>query len=248
MASICRLAKHFLIQSCLVLGVFLSVSYAQVHAQEHQEYPDPQRYNNAIQQFEEADRDSFPPAQAILVIGSSSIRGWHGHIHQDLPEFTIIPRGFGGSHMNDVLYFADRIVIPYKPRAIVLYEGENDIAHGIPPEVVVDTFQTLIRNVHQALPDTRIYVLSIKPSIRRWDIWPEMRRANELIREICRQDERLIFVDVSTGMLGSDGTPREDIFVEDLLHMNRKGYKIWLDALRPVLQAYELPDPHIQKR
>src|SRR5690606_29530466 len=137
-------------------------------------YPDPTRFEKAILAFEEQDQKLPPPEEAILCIGSSSMRGWHGKITEDLSPLTVIPRGFGGSNMNDVLHYMDRVVLPYKPRAILLYEGDNDMAHGISPEAFLKVFQTFVARLHSELPETRVYVLSVKPSIARWEIWGKM--------------------------------------------------------------------------
>lgn len=204
------------------------------------DYPDPERFAGDIEAFEAADQTSPPPKDAVLCIGSSSMRKWHGTIQRDLAPLTIIPRGFGGSNMNDVLFFADRIVLPYQPRAIVLYEGDNDIAEGVAPEKIKDTFLKLVEKIHNPLPDTRFYILSIKPSISRWKLWPQMQAANQMIQQTCEADPRLTYVDVASGMLDSSGRPKADIFVEDELHMNAKGYVIWRDILRPVLIQKEL--------
>ena len=203
-------------------------------------YQDPARFDKEIQSFEAADLKSPPPAGGIVCIGSSSMRGWHGTIKEDLAPLTLIPRGFGGSNMNDALFYTDRIVLAYKPRAVVLYEGDNDIAHGIPPEEVAEKFQAFFQKVHKALPDCRIYVLSIKPSISRWTLWPKAQAANSLIKSQCEKDKRLTFVDLAPGMLDEQGSPRKEIFKEDKLHMTRAGYVIWRDILRPILLKGEL--------
>lgn len=203
-------------------------------------YGNPERFEETIQSFEAADKKHPPPQGAIVCIGSSSMRGWHGTIKDDLAPLTIIPRGFGGSTMNDLLHYADRVVLSYKPRAIVVYEGDNDIAQGIFPRTITDAFLTFVENVHKQLPECRIYFLSIKPSISRWHFWPEMKEANSLIAAECAKDTRLTFVDVASGMLDDEGNPRGEIFVEDNLHMNRRGYTIWRDLLRPVLLGSEL--------
>jgi lysophospholipase L1-like esterase len=205
------------------------------------EYSSPTRFEKAICDFEAADRETPPPSGAIVCIGSSSMRGWHSAIQKDLAPLTVIPRGFGGSNMNDALHYADRIVIPYKPRAIVLYEGDNDIEQQIPPEKIVATFRAFVSKVHKHLPETRIYVLSIKPSIRRWKSWPRTVVANRLLAEACAKDERLIYVDVATPMLDADGQPRKDLFQDDNLHLNRAGYVVWRDVLRPILLEAEQP-------
>ena len=202
-------------------------------------YPSPERFAGDIAAFEAADRAEPPPRGAIVGAGSSSMRGWHENIREDLAPLTVIPRGFGGSTMHDLLHYADRIVLPYRPRAVLLYEGDNDIAEGIPPRTVADTFGELTRKIHAALPGCRIYALAIKPSRARWDMWPRMKEANRLVASACAGDLRLTFVDVASPMLGEDGQPRPELFLPDNLHLNRRGYELWRDILRPVLLQRE---------
>ncbi len=225
---------------CLLLIMSLTCPGEEAPAATKQ-YSSPERFEQAILAFETADAKKFPPPGAIVCIGSSSMRGWHSTIAEDLAPLTIIPRGFGGSNMNDALHFADRIVIPYKPRAVVLYEGDNDIAGKIAPEKIRDTFRALVDKIHQAIPEARIYFISIKPSISRWKLWPRMEAANRLIQEECSGDERLVYVDVATAMLDENSEPRKELFQKDNLHLTRAGYTIWRDVLRPVLLKAELP-------
>jgi len=168
------------------------------------------------------------------------MRGWHETIRTDLAPLTIIPRGFGGSNMNDALYYADRIVLPYKPRAVVLYEGDNDIAQGIYPSKIADTFIDLVKKIHIELPQCRIYFLSIKPSISRWKMWGKMEESNGLIAKECAKDNKLMYVDVASAMLNEAGNPKEEIFLADNLHMNKLGYEIWTTILKPILLEAEL--------
>jgi len=212
---------------------------AQKARSEGKEYGNAQ-FEKEIQDFENADRKQFPPPGAIVCIGSSSMKGWHSTIVNDLAPLTIIPRGFGGSSMNDALQYVDRIVIPYKPRAVAVYEGDNDIADGISPEKIRDTFRAFVEKVHQQLPETRIYFLSIKPSIGRWKLWPQMEAANRLIENYCSGERRLVYVDMGSAMLDANKQPRKDLFQPDNLHMTRAGYEIWRDVLKPVLIKAEL--------
>jgi lysophospholipase L1-like esterase len=221
----------------IIIITFNLQSYGQVA-----EYPGPERFEEAIQKFEAEDRDNPPPPGAIVCTGSSSMRGWHENIKEDLAPLTLIPRGFGGSNMNDALHYAERIMIKYAPRAIVLYEGDNDIAQKIPPQNVVGTFRLFVNKIHSKLPDCRIYVLSVKPSISRWSMWPAMKETNRLLKEECLKKELLTFVDVASPMLNDEGEPVRELFLEDNLHMNRKGYILWRDILRPVLIEKELSE------
>lgn len=202
-------------------------------------YPDPARFERDIARFEQADAGSMPPERAVLFAGSSSIRLWHEHLVEDMAPLTVVGRGFGGSTMYDLLHYADRVVLPYKPRAIVIYEGDNDIKEGVEPEQVIEMFDALVAKVHAALPDCRVYMLSIKPSVARWALWQKMERANALFAERCGADDRLTYVDLATPLLGEDGRPVAGLFLDDQLHLNREGYKVWRDTLAPVLVGAE---------
>ncbi|MCK5849893.1 MAG: hypothetical protein KAH23_03180 [Kiritimatiellae bacterium] len=231
----------------LIAGIALALismnmpCYAQDSvSKSDKKYGDPKRFEKNIQEFQATDKEHPPPEGAIVCIGSSSMRGWRRTIQKDLAPLTVIPRGFGGSNMNDALYYVDRIVLSYKPRAIVVYEGDNDIAQGIAPKKIADTFRAFVAKVQNEYPDCRVYFLSIKPSIRRWHLWPSMQKANSLIATECTKDKRLVFVDVASGMLDDEGNPRKELFKKDNLHMTRDGYVIWRDALMPILLETEI--------
>lgn len=204
-------------------------------------WPDPARLAKDIEKFEAADQTAFPPAGAVLAVGSSSIRGWHRTIEQDLSPLTIIPRGFGGSTMYDLAHYADRVIFPYKPRAILIYEGDNDIAAGIPPVAVLQTFADLVRRIHGRLPGTRVYVLAVKPSPSRWKWWNGMSELNAMLRAACEKNPWLDFIDVATPMLDDQGKPRPELYIGDRLHLSAEGYALWTRVVREVLLEKELP-------
>ncbi len=215
-----------------VLLVLLSLTAAA-------EYPDPERFRPAIDAFLAADAESAPPHGAVVATGSSSMRGWHDRIAEDLAPLTIIPRGFGGSNMKDVRHFLDELVLRHRPRAVLLYEGDNDVAAGAAPEEILVHFDAIKARIHDVLPQTRIYILAVKPSIRRWNLWEAMSATNAMLAARAAADPRLTFVDVASPMLNEADEPRPEIFVADDLHMNGAGYDIWRDAVRPVLVAAE---------
>jgi lysophospholipase L1-like esterase len=219
----------------LVLTTTLSVQAA-----ERKTFADPARFDAAIAAFETADSLAPPPAGSIVCTGSSSMRGWHKRLAVDLAPLTVTPRGFGGSNYYDLLHHADRVILAYEPRAVLLYSGDNDVAAGIPATQIHETFMALVTRLRGRLPALRIYVIGAKPSIARWNIWPQMVEANALIRIACEADPALTYIDVSTGMLQSDGMLRPEIFREDVLHMNDLGYDAWAQIVGPVLRKGEL--------
>ena len=203
------------------------------------EYPDPERYRATIDAFLAAEADAPPPTGAIVATGSSSMRGWHGRIKDDLAPLTIIPRGFGGSNMKDVRHFLDELVLRHRPRAVLLYEGDNDTALGAAPEAILGHFDAIVAAIHAALPETRIYILAVKPSIARWHLREAVQTTNAMLASRAEAEPRLVYIDIATPMLNDAGEPHEHIFVADKLHMNGAGYDIWRDAVRPVLVEAE---------
>ncbi|WP_372367863.1 GDSL-type esterase/lipase family protein [Candidatus Uabimicrobium sp. HlEnr_7] len=193
-------------------------------------------YEKTIQQFEAKDKKSFPPQNAVLFVGSSSIRLW-GSLKDDFPEIATINRGFGGSQTSDVVYFVDRIVTLYKPKAIVFYCGENDIAAKKAVEVPIEDFKKFVIHVRKHLPKTLIYYVSMKPSPSRKNIWPKMVQANQKIAEYCKENsvvdghKNLGYIDISAVMLQNNKIDKS-IFVKDMLHMNADGYAKWTSVIR----------------
>ncbi len=160
-----------------------------------------------------------------LFVGSSSIRMWD--LKKSFPELATINHGFGGSELSDSLQFADRIVIPFQPKVVFLYAGDNDIGNGKSAEVVVKDFVTFAARLRAALPETQVVFLPIKPSLKRWTLWPEMKKANLEIEMFTKTMDHLHYLDTATPMLGADGKPMADLFKSDGLHMTEKGYALW---------------------
>lgn len=193
------------------------------------------RWEKAIAAIEKRDKANPPSEHTIFFCGSSSIVGWN--LTRSFPDLKVSNRGFGGSQIADSTHFAPRIIHPSRPATIVFYAGDNDIASGKSPEKVRADFQGFVKVVHDRLPKTRILFLSIKPSIKRWKLIEQIRKANALIEADCKKDVRLVFVDVGTGMLGSDGKPKPDLLAADGLHLSAAGYRMWSDVVRKHLEG-----------
>jgi len=195
-------------------------------------------FESEIAAFETADKTNPPPTNAILFAGSSSIRKWTT-LAQDFPGHKVINRGFGGSQLSDSIYFFDRIVLPYKPKMIVLYAGSNDINAGKTPETVVEDFKTFVRKVEAALPDTKVAFISINTSPSRWKDVEKVKQANQQIAGFAAKNDKLIFIDTFPAMLDATGKPRPELYVRDRLHLNAKGYAIWTSIIAPYLGPAE---------
>jgi lysophospholipase L1-like esterase len=195
------------------------------------------RFESNVAAYEAADKMSPPSKGEILFVGSSTIQRWDTARY--FPDLKIINRGISGSELDDALRYVDRIVLPYEPRLIVVYAGDNDISAGWISEQVAVVFERFTRAVHAKLPQTKILYIAIKPSLLRWTQIDRMRSANAIIRAYCERDDRLGFIDFDTLMLGWDEKPRPELFVQDGLHLSPQGYQMWTTVLRPYLVGPE---------
>lgn len=195
---------------------------------------DSTKWEPDIVAFEQQDAVVRRMPGGIVFVGSSSIRLWES-LHEDFPGVPIINRGFGGSRVRDSTWYADRIVTPYQPRAIVFYAGDNDLFEGRTPQQVRDDFEAFVDKVRASLPEVRIAFIAIKPSPSRATLLPRVREANALVREYAKGVGGVDYLDVFLPMLDAQGHPRPELFVEDQLHLNRSGYAIWAGVVRPWL-------------
>ena len=193
------------------------------------------RWEGDISAFEAADREEAPAPGGVVFVGSSSIRMWDT-LAEDFEGLDVVNRGFGGSEMSDALRYVDRIVLPYRPRMVVVYAGDNDLWAGESPEGVASEFRQLVDRIHDELPETRVAFIAVKPSLARWSIADRMERTNALVREYAAGQPLVEYIDVYTPMLGTDGTPRPDLFLEDGLHLNARGYDLWESVVEPVVR------------
>lgn len=194
------------------------------------------KWENEIAAFETADRANPPAKGGIIFVGSSSIKKWTT-VQEDFPHHRVLNRGFGGSQLGDSVHFADRIVIPYAPRMVVVYAGGNDLNAGKTPGQVFAAFQAFVEKVRAQLPETTIAYISIAGNPKRWAQVEQVKATNALIADYIGKNPGLKFIDVFPRMLGADGLPLPDIFVADRLHMNAKGYELWTGIVGPALPS-----------
>ncbi len=192
---------------------------------------------SAIEAFKKQDSVNAPPKRAILLVGSSSFTNWKD-VQDYFPGYTIINRGFGGSSLPDLIRFAPDIIYPYDPSQVLIYCGENDFPSGVntTADTVYNRFTRLFGMIRANLPKAEIIYVSMKPSPSRLKYLNEFRLANEKIKHFLKKKRNTNFIDVYSKMILNDGSPMTDIFLNDKLHMNKKGYLIWQSAFKPYLK------------
>ena len=215
----------------LVVSIALSAAVTGAIVQPS---PDPRRFESEVAEFEAADLATPPPEGAVLFVGSSSIRYWD--IAAAFPGRSAIKRGFGGSHVSDNIYFADRLIFRYKPPLIVFYAGDADVAAGKQAEQIAADYRTLIAAIHARLPATRVIVIGTKPSPAHWAQMSTIRGANASVKALADADPLVEYVDVESALLGADGKPGPELYAENGLNLNERGYERWNAAVKPVIE------------
>ncbi|WDE95763.1 GDSL-type esterase/lipase family protein [Lentisphaera profundi] len=222
----------------LLIFTMISLNFTgHIFAQETA-YPSPLKFEGSIKDFEKQEERQQTPKNAIVVTGSSTIVGWKS-IHDDLKPLTIIPRGFGGSNMNDLYHYSEQLIIKHKPRAVVIYEGDNDLIFRVSPKQIKNKFIKLKDKLLKADKKLRIYLISVKPSIARKSYLEKAKEVNEIFKDLCNSSNNLYFIDTFSPMMDGDKI-KKDVFLKDKLHYNDTGYKIWTQAVLPVLLKNEL--------
>jgi len=193
------------------------------------------RWQRSLAAFDQADREKPPASNGVLFVGSSSIRLWTRLAEDFRDQPVLINRGFGGSTMADCNLLARQLVVRYRPRQVLVYAGDNDLAEGRTPLQVLQNFAQFANTVRAELPATRIGYITIKPSPSRAALLPRIRETNHIVEAYLRTQANTDYIDIHTPMLGADGRPRAELFRPDMLHMNEAGYRIWQSVIGPHL-------------
>lgn len=221
-----KLSLRILIKTSLVtcLLVFPLLLSAQVY--------NPRTFQKNIKAFDKQDTVENVQAGSNLFVGSSSITNWKD-IASYFPKSYVINRGFGGSKFEDLLYYADRVIMPYKPARIFIYEGDNDIAANLDAETLIRQAKTLRKKIAEAFPSVMVVFISPKPSVVRWHLKDKYIKFNKALKKYASKEKLTAFADVWTPMLDENGEVFKDIFLKDNLHMKANGYEIWQKVLEP---------------
>ena len=206
-----------------------------------QEDPNPLRFMQkpligdqvSIDLFQLWDKKNSQVENPVVFVGSSSIRKWY--TAEYFPDIPSVNRGFGGSHISDVIYFINETVLKFKPKVIVFYAGDNDIHFGKTSQIVFKDYVNFVEEVHVSLPNTKIMFISIKPSPSRWSLWHDMQKTNHLVKRYSQNNPLLYYVDTASPMLNEIGKPKGSLFVKDSLHLSQEGYDLWSSIVKPIL-------------
>lgn len=214
-----------------MFSAFLLLTFALLFSQEK-----PMFWQD-IQHFKELDRENPPAKNAILLVGSSSFTKWTD-VANYFPDKTIINRGFGGSRLTDLNYYANDLLNPYQPKQIIIYCGENDFADNdqLKADVVVERFKTFYKKIRARFPNIEVDYISIKYSPSREKLWPQMKEANKKIAAFMKKEPRAEFIDITKVMQDRNGNVRKDLFVQDMLHMTPEGYRLWTSVMKPYMK------------
>ena len=220
----------------LLLLLFCCSINSELLAQTNTTEPDPARFEQEIENFAIWDAKNSSPENAVLFVGSSSIRFWN--TAEAFPTYPVINRGFGGSHISDILYYYERVIGRFDPSLIVFYCGENDIASGLDQEKVFDDYLTLLSQINQSFPDTDFLYVSIKPSSSRLEHTKRFEAFNQRVKAHNQSSDQLHYIDLGSVLTGDDDRPDDSLFVSDRLHLNEDGYRLWNEKMREFLSDF----------
>jgi lysophospholipase L1-like esterase len=231
-------AMHRHVRTVQIVLLVTLLGSTAVAARDRQPAPpvrDFSQWEKDIAAFEAADRTNPPPRDAILFVGSSTIVRWTT-LQEDFPNQRVINRGFGGNQIVDSTHFADRMIVPYRPRMIFLRAGGNDLHAGKTPEQVFQDFKDFVATIHAKLPNTEIVYISLAPSIARWEEREATKTLNALVKDYVKTGRQLKYIETYDTTLDATGQPRPELFVEDKLHFSPEGYKLLIERVKPFVK------------
>jgi lysophospholipase L1-like esterase len=187
---------------------------------------DPARFKSEIEELVQKEHQFEPGKKLVLFTGSSSVRMWKD-VAEYFPDYNVINHGFGGSHFSDLIYYYEELIPKYNPDYLFIYEGDNDIASNKKPGKILKEAKELVGHIQQDLPKTKVVLISPKPSVARWHLSKNYQKLNKKLERFAKKTDNLEYADVWSAMLDENDQVFTDVFLDDNLHMNKKGYDIW---------------------
>lgn len=219
--------RKFFLKLFFTLAFFAGIMFSNAQ--------DPYRFKSQIEELDQTEYQFDSGKKLVLFTGSSSVRMWKD-VADYFPEYNVINNGFGGSHFSDLIYYYDQLIPKYNPDYLFIYEGDNDIASDKKPRKILKEAKSLVARIQKDLPQTKVFLISAKPSVARWQYSKEYQRLNKKLKRMCRKSNKLEFADVWNAMLDENGQVFNDVFLDDNLHMNKKGYDIWGEVIGKFLK------------
>jgi lysophospholipase L1-like esterase len=216
----------------LFVTIFVFSSFT---SQKKKNQPVP-KYEKEISAFEQLDNTEKYEDNSILFVGSSSIRLW-STLKADIAPYPVIQRGFGGSRTPDVVYYLKRIAYPHQFSAVVIFVA-NDItgsSNDLAPKETLKNYREMVRIIRAKYRLQPIFIIEITPSQSRWKYWPQIQQTNALLKKLCNKEKNLHFIETARNFLNENSEPRNELFREDHLHLNREGYLVWGRLIKPEL-------------
>ena len=221
----------------LIIYLLAALLLACSPVSKYRSLPEVVAWESEIQKFEQADQTESYPPESVIFAGSSSIRLWSS-LKEDMSPYPVIQRGYGGAKLSDFAVYAPRIFDPHPCRAIVIFIA-NDITGGDgdkTPEEVLALYKNVVKSIRKNHKDTPVFWIEITPTSSRWKAWPQIIKANNLIKDYSTPEKNLYFIKTDFAFLGSNGKPKDELFRSDLLHLNEKGYEVWKGIIRQELE------------
>jgi lysophospholipase L1-like esterase len=211
------------------------LGWALLHVSSYLWAQSPERFKDDVHTIQQFDKMYAAPEHPILFVGSSSIRKWDD-LERNFSRYVVLNRGIGGAETNDVTYYANELIFSYAPRQIVIYVGENDLPSAkANADTLLQRFTVLYGVIRRKLPTVPLIYISMKPSPSRAAYFEKAKQSNALIKSFLAKEKNTVFVDIYSKMLDKTGAPRKELFLADMLHMNKQGYAIWEKAVQPYL-------------
>lgn len=229
--------KRVFLRKCSIWSIVLILIFSACSPLKKYKPKDRQWAIAEIEAFEKLDTTEEYDKEAILFIGSSSIRLWNT-LERDMTPYPVIQRGYGGAHFRDMIYFTDRILADH-PLSMVVCFVANDIS-GSPkdgsPKEVLRLFKYFVKQVRSKHPQIPILQIAITPTQSRWKKWTEIKMVNDLIQAYCDKTENLYFIDTVPTFLNEKGLPKTEWFIRDQLHLNETGYTVWNQLIKSEIE------------
>jgi len=221
--------KKFISLSAILIICFLACSPLK----EYRELEEVKAWGPEIEKFTDLSRTEQYADDAVIFAGSSSIKLWKT-LADDMKPYNVIHRGYGGSRLSDFAVYAEKIFDPLPGRALVLFIANDITGRGKDksPEEVKKLFLNVVKSFHKSHPGAPVFWIAITPTSSRWKVWPEIKKTNELILELSKKKKNIHFITTDHAFLNEKGMPRDELFLDDKLHLNREGYKIWTEIIK----------------